>query len=170
MPTPDLGVRYCAVTEQSKPHWSWANFAFTGGRQALRAFKQRWRGPARVVMRESDHESGKPLCYWIVHGTPLIRVAPEHVRPSVEDDGKDLADNVAAAHEAVQGFGGRSTTQYVDLRGTAGPTLDSDSDEDMGVWGRTSVFSHDCAPSPTPSNITRFYTTHTTHPATERTA
>jgi hypothetical protein len=39
-PTPDLDVRYCDVIEQSKPHWSWANFAFTGGRQALRAFKQ----------------------------------------------------------------------------------------------------------------------------------
>jgi hypothetical protein len=152
MPTPDLGVRYCALTEQSKPHWSWANFAFTGGRQALRAFKQ--------IDGEDQPESScetattnqeNPLCYWVVHGTSLIRAAPEHVRPSVEDDGRDLTDNVAAAHEAVQGIRGRSTTQYADLRGTAGPTIDMDSDEDMGVGDDRQSSPATAPPAPPPA-------------------
>ena len=47
---------------------------------APRLQKVRWRGPAKVAMREDD-EQGKPITYWIVHATSLIRVAPEHLRP-----------------------------------------------------------------------------------------
>ena len=42
----------------------------------------RWKGPATVVLVESqrgpDHP---PTVYWLVHGSALIRAAPEHVRP-----------------------------------------------------------------------------------------
>jgi len=41
--------------------------------------KIRWMGPAKVILREDD-DSGKPLLYWISHGTQLLRCAPHHVR------------------------------------------------------------------------------------------
>ena len=41
--------------------------------------KIRWKGPARVILREDD-DKGKPVTYWIVHGTQLLRCVPHHVR------------------------------------------------------------------------------------------
>ena len=97
---------------------------------APRLQKNRWKGPATVVMREDNHE-GKPTCYWLVHGTSLVRCAPEHVRPDVEQAGEStLQARTAAAEQALQDIRSRSTTQYADLRASAGPPLDVDSDDD----------------------------------------
>ena len=45
----------------------------------------RWRGPALVCMVEPRVEEGlqRPSVYWLAHGSSLVRVAPEHVRPEV---------------------------------------------------------------------------------------
>ena len=93
--------------------------------------KNRWRGPAVVVMREDAPETGRPMTYWIVHATSLLRVAPEHLRPAVEDDGRtDLRDSIDAAKEALQSVRGRSTTQYIDLRNSPAVPMDVDTDEE----------------------------------------
>lgn len=46
---------------------------------AGRLMKNRWKGPARVVMVEKKDE--KPAMYWIAHGSVLLRCAPYHVQP-----------------------------------------------------------------------------------------
>ena len=43
----------------------------------------RWKGPATVVLIESDAQQ-RPNVYWLIHGSALIRAAPEHVRPDFE--------------------------------------------------------------------------------------
>ncbi len=45
----------------------------------------RWRGPALVCMVEPRGQDGmtRPSVYWLAHGSSLVRVAPEHVRPEV---------------------------------------------------------------------------------------
>ncbi len=102
---------------------------------APRLLKCRWRGPATALMREED-QAGRPHTYWVVHGTSLLRVAPEHLRPVVEDEGATLQDNVTAAKTAAEGIRARSTTQYIDLRNTRLPTMDLDTDdEDMDAAG-----------------------------------
>ena len=101
---------------------------------APRLQKNRWRGPAIVLMREDDGE-GRPHTYWIVHSTSLLRCAPEHVRAVVEDDGKDFNHNLQAAQEAAANIRARSTTQFADIRATPPPPIDvdSDDDEEMGI-------------------------------------
>ena len=98
---------------------------------APRLQKQRWRGPATVVMREDDN-LGNPKTYWVVHVASLIRVAPEHLRPHVVDDGKDLQANLDEAKAAVEQIRVRSTTQYVDLRQQQPPPTHGDSDDEDG--------------------------------------
>ena len=44
----------------------------------------RWRGPALVCSmtpRDGSGDAPRPSVYWIAHGSALIRVAPEHLRP-----------------------------------------------------------------------------------------
>ena len=44
----------------------------------------RWRGPALVCSmtpRDGSGDVPRPSVYWIAHGSALIRVAPEHLRP-----------------------------------------------------------------------------------------
>ena len=47
----------------------------------------RWRGPALVCMIEpkpkSDAQKFTPHVYWLAHGSSMVRVAPEHVRPEL---------------------------------------------------------------------------------------
>lgn len=99
--------------------------------------KSKWRGPATVIMRE-DNQDGRPLCYWIVHGTSLIRCAPEHVRPDVNEPTTTTlqAQNVRA-EDAIRGIRTRSTTQYVDLRGTEAPPMDVDTDDEDAATSTT---------------------------------
>ncbi|CAE7693968.1 RE1, partial [Symbiodinium necroappetens] len=67
-------------------------------------------GPATVVLVESqrgpDHP---PTVYWLVHGSALIRAAPEHVRPDLESDTLAADPPVLVRH--IQN---RGTTVYLD--------------------------------------------------------
>ena len=47
--------------------------------------KSKWRGPARCVASEFSQDGEKIVVLWLVHGTSLLRCAPQHVRPMVED-------------------------------------------------------------------------------------
>ena len=86
-----------------------------------------------MLAREDSPDTGKPNTYWIVHGTSLLRVAPEHIRPEVKDDGKDLKENLDAAKTAAEVLRARSTTQFTDLRNTPPPPIDVDSDDDSNM-------------------------------------
>ncbi len=77
---------------------------------APRLQKNRWRGPATVVMREDDAES-TPHTYWVVHRTSLVRVAPDHVRPAIEEAGQSIQDNLERAKTKVSEVHARSTTK-----------------------------------------------------------
>ena len=52
---------------------------------------------------------------WLVHGTSLLRCAPNHVRPIVEEANVQILINPQAALEALDQLRARSTTQYRDL-------------------------------------------------------
>ena len=83
--------------------------------------------PATVLMREEDVNTGAPKTYWVVHGTSLLRVAPEHLRPLVEHGG-NTAPDMARAEAAARDIRARSTTQYHDLRATPPPPVSEDTD------------------------------------------
>ena len=72
----------------------------------------RWKGPATVVLVEAD-SSQRPNIYWLVHGSALLRAAPEHVRPDLE--ASTLAGDSASLHDLVQNVQNRGTTTYTDL-------------------------------------------------------
>ena len=75
--------------------------------------KIRWLGPAKIVLREDDDE-GKPLVYWISHGTQLLRCAPHHVRP----DFRSTETTIGGLEEARQTVGSlksRGVTRFLDL-------------------------------------------------------
>jgi len=97
---------------------------------APRLRKSRWRGPATVVMIEYNHN--KPVTYWLVHATNLIRCAPEHVKPEIKSEGNDIASGLEEAKKQVQEIRGRSTTLYQDLRKQGPPAVDDDSDGEDG--------------------------------------
>ncbi len=62
--------------------------------------KNRWRGPAIIVMREG-YEEGKPRVYWVAHGTSLLRCSAEQIRPSIKNIGQDVPRNRINAQNAV---------------------------------------------------------------------
>ncbi|CAJ1416750.1 unnamed protein product [Effrenium voratum] len=72
--------------------------------------KVKWKGAA-VVMVETDGNTGKPRCYWLVHGSNLLRAAPEHVRRTLED----MANTESDPHKILLDLRNRGTTTYVDL-------------------------------------------------------
>ena len=47
----------------------------------------RWRGPAVVVAVQRDPDSGQVACYWLAHGTVLIR-AGRHVKRLLDSEGE----------------------------------------------------------------------------------
>ena len=51
--------------------------------------------------------------YWLVHGTALLRAAPEHVRPDIESE--TLATDSPQLHRLVQDVQNRGATIYTDL-------------------------------------------------------
>ena len=76
--------------------------------------KAKWRGPARVVAKETN-EDGKVLILWLTHGTSLVRCAPHQVRPKVEEQGCSVAADPSAALKDLQEVRARSTTQFKDI-------------------------------------------------------
>lgn len=77
--------------------------------------KSKWRGPARCVASEFSQDGEKIVVLWLVHGTSLLRCAPQHVRPMVEDTRVDVSPNPEAALKDLEELRLRSTTQYRDL-------------------------------------------------------
>ena len=62
---------------------SWV-FYWRQGDQKLEP--SRWRGPAILCMiepRVTDSGACRSSVYWVAHGSSLVRVAPEHVRPEL---------------------------------------------------------------------------------------
>ena len=92
----------------------------------------RWKGPATVVLVEQGHRA-LPTVYWLVHGTALIRAAPEHVRPDIEST--TLAGSGRDLLTLVRDVQNRGTTTYTDLVRTnkkrALTDVAPDSDEEM---------------------------------------
>ena len=72
----------------------------------------RWKGPATVVLVEAD-SSQRPNIYWLVHGSALLRAAPEHVRPDLE--ATTLAGDAVSLHDLVRNVQNCGTTTYTDL-------------------------------------------------------
>ena len=93
----------------------------------------KWRGPATVVQIEHYNNSDSPSCYWLVHGTSLIRCAPEHVRAQVNEEGSHMLDNLEEALQALRRVRARGTTQYIDVTEQQGHMGDTDSDPEMDV-------------------------------------
>eukprot|EP00959_Pyramimonas_sp_CCMP1952_P034807 729161-Pyramimonas_sp.AAC.1 len=59
-------------------------------------------------------ESG-PRIYWIVHGSQLLRCAPEHVRPDVSDQGCILLENLTRAKETLENMKRTGVAQFHDV-------------------------------------------------------
>ena len=77
--------------------------------------KNKWRGPAVCIAHETSNDTGKVVVLWLVHGTSLLRCAPQHVRPAVEDANVQIAHNPGAALKALEDLRARSTTQFRDM-------------------------------------------------------
>lgn len=77
--------------------------------------KIRWRGPARVILREDD-DDGKPMVYWVAHGSQLLRCAPHHVRPDFRQVGGETSiGGLESARRAVSELKSRGVTRFIDL-------------------------------------------------------
>lgn len=77
--------------------------------------KNKWRGPAVCIAHETSNDTGKIVVLWLVHGTSLLRCAPQDVRPAVEDANVQVAHNPGAALKALEDLKARSTTQFRDM-------------------------------------------------------
>ena len=62
-----------------------------------------------------QNTTDKVRVYWIVHGTHLLRVAPEHIRPDVSEQGCVLMDNLEHAKLTLGSRKASGVTQYHDL-------------------------------------------------------
>ena len=78
--------------------------------------KLRWKGPATVVMTEEGRTGPATNTYWVTHGTTLLRVSGEHLRPDLNH--QDDTDPIIRAKNALDQIRGRSTTLYTDLQKT----------------------------------------------------
>ena len=76
--------------------------------------KIRWKGPARVILREDDDE-GKPVTYWIAHGTQLLRCAPHHVRADFQQADTTVIGGLEEARRSVMELKSRGVTRFIDL-------------------------------------------------------
>ena len=75
--------------------------------------KIRWKGPATVIMTEPGRTGPATNTYWITHGSTLLRVSGEHLRPDLGH--QDDADPMLRASQALDAIRGVSTTLYLDL-------------------------------------------------------
>ena len=82
----------------------------------------RWRGPALVCAiepRKLDSGATKPSVYWLAHGSALVRVAPEHLRPEVP---RERSARIEHLPETVQQADVESTVLAA-LRPVRGPVF-----------------------------------------------
>ena len=78
--------------------------------------KIRWKGPARVILREDDDDDeGKPVTYWIAHGTQLLRCAPHHVRADFQQADTTVIGGLEEARRSVMELKSRGVTRFIDL-------------------------------------------------------
>ena len=87
-------------------------------RQSLRpcqdSLESHWKGPARVLMREDDSE-GRPQLYWLSHKSQLLRCAPHHLRPAIDQDTTALIEGLQHAKRDVAALRSRGVTRVLDL-------------------------------------------------------
>ena len=118
----------------------------------------RWKGPATVVLVESqrgpDHP---PTVYWLVHGSALIRAAPEHVRPDRGHPGAPHhgAPRAEPRHYRLPGlldlFKTNKKRRREDLAHSDDEAMDDDNNNPPPPPGRPSLLpppSTAAAPSP----------------------
>ena len=70
----------------------------------------RWKGPAVVVAVQRDPNSGQVACYWLAHGTVLIRAGKQHVKRLLDQEGR-----MASSTEALEGLRQRRVVRVLDL-------------------------------------------------------
>ena len=70
----------------------------------------RWRGPAAVIAVQRDPDSGQVACYWLAHGTVLIRAGRQHVKRLLDSEGR-----MASSEEALQVLRQRRVVRMLDL-------------------------------------------------------
>ena len=90
-------------------YWYWRDA------RAADLVKVRWKGPARVILREDDAE-GKPIIYWIAHQTQLLRCAPQHVRADYRVASDTNIGGLEEARRVVSELKSRGVTRFVDLQ------------------------------------------------------
>ena len=81
---------------------------------ADRAHTIRWKGPAIVLAIERNPDTGTVSCYWLAHGTVLLRASTQHVRKLVNDTG--TIDGSARVQQALRDLRQRQAVRIVDLR------------------------------------------------------
>ena len=67
-----------------------------------------------MILRE-DQADGKPLQYWLSHGSQLLRCAPHHVRPDFRQAADTLVRDIAEARKSVLELKSRGVTRFLDL-------------------------------------------------------
>ena len=95
--------------------------------------KIRWHGPARILLREDDEETGSPTVYWLCHKTQLLRCAPHHVRADFRSmpERPTALEEVEEAKKDLRNLKSRGVTRYRDLSVTnKADILDLNSDEE----------------------------------------
>ena len=70
----------------------------------------RWKGPAIVVAVQRDPENGQVTCYWLAHGTVLIRAGKQHAKRMLDQEGR-----MASSLEALEGLRQRRVVRVLDL-------------------------------------------------------
>lgn len=70
----------------------------------------RWKGPATAVAVQRDPDNGQVACYWLAHGTVLIRAGKQHVKRLLDQEGR-----MASRSEALEGSRQRRVVRVLDL-------------------------------------------------------
>ena len=77
---------------------------------ADRAHTIRWKGPAIVLAIERNPDTGTVSCYWLAHGTVLLRASTQHVRKLVNDTG--TIDGSARVQQALRDLRQRQSSSH----------------------------------------------------------
>ena len=100
---------------RTRTAWPLDRDAGIGGFKDQGIYKSRSGEDQLDVATEFSQDGAKIVVLWLVHGTSLLRCAPQHVRPLVEDARVDVNPNPEAALKDLEELRLRSTTQFRDL-------------------------------------------------------
>ena len=81
---------------------------------ADKAHTIRWKGPAIVLAIERNPDTGTIACYWLAHGTVLLRAGSQHVRKLVNDSG--MVNGSDRVKQALHDLRQRRAVRIIDLR------------------------------------------------------